>query len=57
MNSHNLSNLFTPDYSHLTGLLKHLNTEELQSILNNDDKTNEIISDLKQVIVISYMLS
>lgn len=49
MNSHNLANLFTPDYSQLTGLLKFLNAEELKSILNNDERTVEIISDLKQV--------
>lgn len=49
MNSHNFSSLFTPDYSHLTGLLKHLNAEELKAILNSDEKTNEIINDLKQV--------
>lgn len=49
MNSHNFGNLFTPDYSHLTGLLNHLNAEELKSILNSDEKANEIINDLKQV--------
>lgn len=49
MNTYQLENLFTPDYSHLTGLVKHLNAEELQAILNSDDKVNEIISDLKQV--------
>lgn len=49
MNSYKLANIFTPDYTHLTGLLKHLNAEELTAILNNDEKANEIIGDLKQV--------
>lgn len=49
MNSQQFGSLFTPDYSHLTGLVQHLNSEELKSILNSEDKANELISDLKQV--------
>ncbi|XP_054714185.1 vacuolar protein sorting-associated protein 37B-like [Uloborus diversus] len=41
--------LFTPDYSHLTGFIKHLNADELKDILNNDEKSEDIIKDLKQV--------
>ncbi|KAG8195806.1 hypothetical protein JTE90_004809 [Oedothorax gibbosus] len=43
------SSLFSPDYSHLTGLLEHLNDEELTELLNSDEKLNTIINDLKQV--------
>lgn len=43
------SMLYSPDYSHLTGLLKHLNDEELTELLNSDEKLNTIIYDLKQV--------
>ncbi|PRD22912.1 UNVERIFIED_CONTAM: Vacuolar protein sorting-associated protein 37B [Trichonephila clavipes] len=43
------STLFTPDYSHLTGLLKHLNDDELKELLNNEEKMKELVSDLKQV--------
>lgn len=43
------STLFTPDYSHLTGLLQHLNDDELKELLNNEGKIKALISDLKQV--------
>ncbi|XP_035205363.1 vacuolar protein sorting-associated protein 37C-like [Stegodyphus dumicola] len=43
------TSLFTPDYSHLTGLLKHLNADELKDILNNDEKSESMVHDLKQV--------
>lgn len=43
------SSLFSPDYSHLTGLLKHLNDEELTELLNSEEKLKTIVGDLKQV--------
>lgn len=43
------SSLFTPDYSHLTGLLQHLNDVELKELLNSDTKLAALVSDLKQV--------
>ncbi|GBO00254.1 hypothetical protein AVEN_145246-1 [Araneus ventricosus] len=41
--------MFTPDYSHLTGLLQHLNDDELKELLNSEEKLKAIVSDLKQV--------
>ncbi|GIX74837.1 hypothetical protein CEXT_1321 [Caerostris extrusa] len=43
------SSLFTPDYSHLTGLLQHLNDDELKELLNNEEKIKTLVNDLKQV--------
>ncbi|CAL1293494.1 unnamed protein product [Larinioides sclopetarius] len=43
------SSLFSPDYSHLTGLLQHLNDDELKELLNNEEKMKALVSDLKQV--------
>ncbi|GIY13767.1 hypothetical protein CDAR_531461 [Caerostris darwini] len=44
-----MNSLFTPDYSHLTGLLQHLNDEELKELLNNEEKIKTLVNDLKQV--------
>lgn len=41
--------LFTPDYSHLTGFLSHLTSDELKDILNNEEKCESMIKDLKQI--------
>lgn len=43
------SSLYTPDFSHLTGLLKHLNDDELKELLHNDEKLKTLINDVKQV--------
>ncbi|GFU14752.1 hypothetical protein NPIL_386661, partial [Nephila pilipes] len=48
MSYHMNSTLFTPDYSHLTGLLQHLNDDELKELLNNEEKIKALVSDLKQ---------
>uniref|UniRef100_A0A2L2YMB3 Vacuolar protein sorting-associated protein 37C n=1 Tax=Parasteatoda tepidariorum TaxID=114398 RepID=A0A2L2YMB3_PARTP len=43
------SAMFTPDYSHLTGLLQQLNDEELKELLQNEGKLKNLVNDLKQV--------
>ncbi|XP_076041548.1 vacuolar protein sorting 37B [Oratosquilla oratoria] len=38
-----------PDYEAAIGLFKHLPTEELRDLVNNDDKLTEMIKDLPQM--------
>lgn len=40
---------FTPNYDEAFGFLKHLNSEELKELLNNEDKLHNMIKDLQQV--------
>ena len=39
----------TPDEAAATGLLQHLNKDELQRILDDDQKLEDLIKDLSQV--------
>lgn len=38
-----------PDYEAAVGLIRHLPTEELRDLVNNDDKLAELMKDLPQV--------
>ncbi|XP_045590810.2 vacuolar protein sorting-associated protein 37B-like isoform X1 [Procambarus clarkii] len=38
-----------PDYGAALGLIKHLPTEELRDLVNNDDKLSELMKDLPQM--------
>lgn len=38
-----------PDYPAALGLLNHLNAEELKDMLNNDEKFDIMLKDIKQV--------
>ena len=38
-----------PDYEAAIGLIRHLPTEELKDLVNNDDKLSELMKDLPQV--------
>ncbi|KAH7960109.1 hypothetical protein HPB49_017024 [Dermacentor silvarum] len=38
-----------PDYTAALGLFQHLNTEELQKLLNDDDRVDSMVKDLQQV--------
>ena len=42
------------DESAATGLLQHLNTEELQGLLDDDSKLEDLIKDLPQVISLPH---
>lgn len=45
-----------PDIPAALGLLSHLSNEELNELLNNDDKFEDIVKDIKQVNFINLML-
>ncbi|KAH9377262.1 hypothetical protein HPB48_006933 [Haemaphysalis longicornis] len=38
-----------PDYTAALGLFQHLNTEELQKLLNDDGRVDSMVKDLQQV--------
>lgn len=38
-----------PDYGAVLGLINHLSKDELQDLVNNDEKLAELLKDLPQV--------
>lgn len=50
----NLSGMMSaePDYGEALGLIRHLPTEELRDLVNNEDKLTDLMKDLPQVYTV-----
>lgn len=52
----NNSKMYQPDFSSISGLISHLNNDELKEIINDDTKFEDLLKDLEQVITLKLYL-